>query len=225
VLLPWCQCSFGSSFTCPQLCWLEEHSCSDGVTKNQQHPAHFCPSRPGDLCLARAGLRALSAQVVWLSSLLSHASENVCTISADLPCFLPHLQQCGHQGAPSAGAAVNGPGLSAHDGGSGGGGQASRVEVVAHSRIGGAVQSHHGSASPLAGGSAPSGGSQLQLSAVADGQVSNPFFASSAVIIETFEPGVTSADIIDKYDQAASKLNGKGNDGVTVEEVDDGEDD
>jgi len=51
-----------------------------------------------------------------------------------------------------------------------------------------------------------------------------PFFASSAVIIETFEPGVISTDIIDKYDQAASKLNGKGSDGVTVEEVDDGED-
>ena len=60
-----------------------------------------------------------------------------------------------------------------------------------------------------------------------------PFFASAAVIIETFEPGVISTDIIDKYDAIAARLNNgeKGNNNgdevssVKVQEVDEDDED
>ena len=56
-------------------------------------------------------------------------------------------------------------------------------------------------------------------------QFPTPFFASDAVIIETFEPGVISTDIIDKYDTIAAKLNDeKGSVGVKVQEADDDND-
>lgn len=52
-------------------------------------------------------------------------------------------------------------------------------------------------------------------------QFPRPFYASSSVIIETFEPGRIASDLIDEYDNMAAAVNAIQNGGVTVEEVDD----
>lgn len=47
----------------------------------------------------------------------------------------------------------------------------------------------------------------------------HPVYASSAVIIETFEPGVIVTDMLDEYDALASKKNGDQNSkAITVDE-------